>query len=205
MLKRWFVFVLFCTSLSSFAISKDYDLLSSYLSDFHTMTASFHQTVTFENGQQGESSSGEMKLQRPQSFYWRVRSPSDQTVIADGDYIWIYDPDLEQVIRRKQETHQTMPALLLSGQLDALRDEIQVTSQLHGSQATFVIKFEHKDQSFNQVVMKFIDRQIVSMTIHDALGQINVFSFRQVVKDRPIASSWFEFKPPKGVDVMIES
>ncbi len=68
-----------------------------------------------------------MALQRPGKFRWEVVKPNAQLIIANGSRLWIYDPDLEQVIIRafKHATGQT-PALLLSDDNATLSKDFNV-------------------------------------------------------------------------------
>ena len=54
-------------------------------------------------------------------FRWNVDKPYKQLLVGDGDRVWIYDPDLNQVISRKSDKALgSTPAALLSG-----RDEVE--------------------------------------------------------------------------------
>ena len=49
---------------------------------------------------------GSVKLSAPRQFRWEYLKPAPQLIVADGDHIWIYDPDLEQVTVRKQSLEE---------------------------------------------------------------------------------------------------
>ncbi len=190
---------------SSLAYAGDYEDLVDDLSHFNALSAKFVQTVTYDNGKEGPSSQGEMKLQRPRSFYWHIMSPSEQIVVADGRYLWVYDPDLEQVVRRRQDQQDTIPALLLSGHIHDIKEAMQVkkTQNLSGGNA-YAIRIEKKDGQSQIIHMTFRQKRINTMTIENELGQSNRFTFSHVSTYSQLPRSLFDFKPPKGVDVMIE-
>ena len=77
------------------------DLLQTKLNDIRTMTATFKQTVKAKHRVVSRSS-GTMALQRPGRFRWQTVQPMTQLMVADGQQIWVYDKDLEQVTVKKQ-------------------------------------------------------------------------------------------------------
>src|SRR4029079_12547704 len=58
----------------------------------------------------------------PRCFCGEARQPYEQTIVADGQRIWVYEPDLQQVSVRSQsgeEAHSPLTVLNDLGQLDA--------------------------------------------------------------------------------------
>ena len=45
-------------------------------------------------------SSGTFAFARPGKFRWSYDKPYEQLLVGDGDKLWIYDPDLNQVVGR---------------------------------------------------------------------------------------------------------
>jgi outer membrane lipoprotein-sorting protein len=72
--------------------------------------------VRNRDGQVVERASGTLSLSRPDRFRWDYRQPYLQTIVADGERLWLYDSDLEQVTVRALEAGLgSTPAMLLSG------------------------------------------------------------------------------------------
>lgn len=191
--------------LASACFASDYEDLITDLARFDALSASFTQTVTYDNGQSGPSASGEMKLQRPKMFYWHLVAPSEQIVVADGQYLWVYDPDLEQVVRRNQSQHDAIPAMLLSGRLGEMKDLVSVQKVIKSRVTHYHVTILEPEEQQQHIEISFADNQLISMTIHNALGQANHFSFSDVKSYRSLDKHWFEFSAPKGVDVMLEN
>ena len=75
------------------------------------------QTVTDKNGRLVQQASGEFAIARPGKFRWSVDKPYQQLLVGDGERVWIYDPDLNQVVkRRNDQALGSTPAALLAGQ-----------------------------------------------------------------------------------------
>src|ERR1700754_2241794 len=96
--------------------------MEAFSKDLKSVTASFSQSVTDANGHRGDESRGTLALQAPRQFRWETKQPYQQTIVADGQRVWVYDPDLQQVSVRSQsgeEAHSPLTVLTDLGQLDA--------------------------------------------------------------------------------------
>ncbi|HRP73828.1 MAG TPA: outer membrane lipoprotein chaperone LolA, partial [Luteimonas sp.] len=78
--------------------------LDSFTKGLKGLDGQFTQTVFDDNGRVRESSNGRVALSAPRLFRWEYVKPYPQLIVADGDTVWVYDPDLEQVSRRPQGT-----------------------------------------------------------------------------------------------------
>src|SRR6516162_4318453 len=87
--------------------------LSNQLNAIKTLRANFAQTVYDNKGKAVQRSYGHIALQRPGKFRWEVIKPIPQLIIANSQRLWIYDPDLQQVmIRSLHVAAGETPALL---------------------------------------------------------------------------------------------
>ena len=78
------------------------DQLTAFTQGLKGLDGRFEQRVFDPNGRPTETTRGTVKLSAPRQFRWEVTSPAAQLIVADGDHIWIWDPDLEQVTVRNQ-------------------------------------------------------------------------------------------------------
>ena len=78
--------------------------------------ADFDQTVRDRNGKTVQQSKGNFVFQRPGRFRWVYAKPADQLIVGDGERVWIYDKDLNQVtVRKLSRALGSTPAALLAG------------------------------------------------------------------------------------------
>ena len=77
--------------------------LRAFIHDTQTARASFTQSVTDQNGRLKQQASGEFAISRPGKFRWSVDKPYQQLLVGDGERVWIYDPDLNQVVKRRAD------------------------------------------------------------------------------------------------------
>lgn len=176
--------------------------LNALLSTFKSMSADFSQTVYVKN-QAAKKSVGKMALMRPGKFRWEVTSPNHQLIVADGRYLWIYDVDLEQATKQSLTKDAQSPAILLSGSTKAIEDRFSlVGAKEHGNQAEFKLTPKRPNDMVQYIELKFIDNKLNQMAVIDNLGQKNVFTFTNLALNPQLAPSLFQFKAPKGVDVI---
>src|SRR3989441_5823408 len=108
--------------VASLAQAATLERLRAFVRDTQTARASFTQTVTDKNGRVAQQASGEFAIARPGKFRWNVDKPYKQLLVGDGERVWIYDADLNQVVkRRNDQALGTTPAALLAGKDDVER------------------------------------------------------------------------------------
>ena len=91
------------------------------------LAASFEQRVYDAGGALKETSSGTVQLQAPRQFRWEYLKPYPQLIVADGDHIWIYDPDMEQVNVRQQSLEEQNSPLALLIDVGQMERQFKVT------------------------------------------------------------------------------
>jgi len=180
--------------------------LGRILDNLHSMQAQFVQTVSDGHGQIMQQSSGEMALARPGKFRWDTKTPSHQLLIADGQQIWFYDKDLQQVTLQNQHaTRADSPALLLDGSTVSLTKDFKVSKRLaSGSLQIFKLTPRKADGLFQNVYLSFKQNQLQQMRLIDNLGQETLINFSRVSLNPALNSNLFRFVPPKGVDVVTQ-
>jgi len=166
------------------------------------MSAHFNQT-SYVKKQPAKNASGHMALQRPGKFRWEITQPNRQIIIADGQYLWIYDVDLEQATRQSLNKDVHSPAILLSGSSQAIEQRFTlIHSERKGQNSIFQLKPKNNQDLVQQVELKFTHDKLSEMSVMDSLGQKNTFQFTDVKLNPSLPNSLFQFKAPKGVDII---
>ncbi len=75
------------------------DDLTTFTKGLKGLDGQFTQQVFDANGKPKETSSGRVALSAPHLFRWEYNKPYEQLIVADGQRVWVYDPDLQQVTR----------------------------------------------------------------------------------------------------------
>ena len=178
-------------------------LLRAFLAETVTLEADFSQVLLEADSDRTRVSEGRFYLHRPQRFRWDYESPAPQLVVADGEHLWLYDPDLEQVtVRRLDESLSSTPAMLLSGQ-GSLEDSFEMGAAYREDGVDWVeLAPRGEATDFSGVRVGFRDGVLASMELIDALGQVTVINFSGVVVNEPLDPALFVFIPPPGADVL---
>ena len=101
--------------------------LTQQLAAYKSLQADFVQYLLDASGSRLQETRGQMQLLQPNKFYWQTEDPFAQTIVSNGQEVWIYDPDLEQVTVQILDTRVTAtPALLLSGDQRMIAEHFDV-------------------------------------------------------------------------------
>ena len=131
-MKSHFLAVFFIVSLScSPALTaSDVNLLIKLLRNISTLTGEFTQIIVDEEGQELENSQGFFDIARPSKMAWKITTPLEQQIISDGELLWLYDPDLDQVIIESAElSFNKSPIALFTSDLSLISKRYKVESK----------------------------------------------------------------------------
>lgn len=179
--------------------------LNELLSAANTMSATFSQMTLSSNGSSLQETTGQVALQRPGMFRWHTDAPLEQVLVSNGEKIWLYDPDLEQVTIQKLDQRLThTPALLLSGDVSALAENFSISWKEGSAVDDFVLSPKASDSMFETLRLSFRGGVINDMQLNDPIGQRTNILFQGVKLNQPVDASQFNFTVPDGVDVISE-
>ena len=179
--------------------------LNELLSRAQTMTGGFSQMTLSSNGANLQETTGTLALKRPGMFRWHTDPPLEQLLVSDGERIWLYDPDLQQVtIQTMDKRLSHTPALLLSGDVSQLQESFDIEWSKGGSVQDFTLTPKEADSMFDSLRVSFSDGVINDMQMSDPVGQRTNILFRNVELNAPLDDAQFTFEAPDGVDVISE-
>ena len=178
------------------------DALKTFVRDAKTGQANFSQTVTSPDGAKKKTSSGSFEFARPNRFRFAYAKPFEQVIVADGQKVWIYDSDLNQVSSRKlaQALGATPAALLAGGSLeqDFALKSVPDRDGLAWVEATP----RARDGPLQTVRIGFRGADLAAIEIVDSFGQNSLLRFSQMITNLPLAAERFRFTVPVGADVI---
>lgn len=196
------------------AVAGGLDSLALFVKTVKSGRAEFSQVVTSpaKDGQapRARTSTGTFEFSRPNRFKFIYQKPFQQSIVADGQTLWLYDVDLNQVTARKQaQALGSTPAALIAAAPDlrALQADYTLTDAPDKDALQWVNATpKSKDGQLQSVRVGFRNRDqtvvLAALEILDSFGQRSVLTFSQVELNPRLAPDAFEFKPPPGVDVM---
>ncbi|MEH6492415.1 outer membrane lipoprotein chaperone LolA [Halopseudomonas sp.] len=179
--------------------------LNELLSAANTMSATFSQMTLSSNGSSLQETTGQVTLQRPGMFRWHTDAPLEQVLISNGEKIWLFDPDLEQVTIQKLDQRLThTPALLLSGDVSTLAENFSISWKEGSAVDDFVLSPKASDSMFETLRLSFRGGVINDMQLNDPIGQRTNILFQGVQLNQPVDAGQFNFTVPDWVDVISE-
>ena len=179
------------------------DDLRSILSRYDSFHAGFLQKTYSSSGRLMTSSKGSLWLKRPNFFRWEVGTPSRQTVVCDGKFVWIYNVDLMQVTKQPFSSRGETPVSILVDGGRLLSKNFIVSKKNLGKVSQFELKAKSPNSTFLNVAFTFKGSVLVGMAFKNNLDQVSTYSFNQSVINPSVAPSMFQFLVPKGVDVVV--
>ncbi len=179
--------------------------LKAFVDATKSAEARFSQTVRAKSGSRPQTASGSMAFARPGKFRWIYDKPYYQLLVGDGERLWVYDRDLNQVtVRRLGDALGATPAALLAGS-----NELEKNFSL--SEAGLVDGVEWVDAvprsaegGFESMRLGFADGQLKYMQLKDNFGQTTLLTFSAMRRNVALDPALFRFAPPPGADVVGE-
>jgi outer membrane lipoprotein carrier protein len=167
--------------------------------------AGFEQRVQDRTGRLVQDSKGTFVFLRPGKFRWEYGKPVDQLIVGDGERVWIYDRDLNQVtVRRVSSALGSTPAALLAGSSEVEKAFELTDAGERDSLEWLEAKPREKEAGFERIRMGFGTGGIQAMELTDHFGQTTTLRFSGLVRNPKVDPSEFRFEPPKGADVLGE-
>ena len=188
--------------------------LELFVSTVKTGRAEFTQVVSAppKEGQSPrvKTSSGTFEFSRPNRFKFIYLKPFAQSIVADGQTLWLFDVDLNQATARKQsQVLGSTPAALIAAapDLKALQADFTLADAPDKEGLQWVAATpKSKEGQLDSVRVGFRatgkTAELAALEILDSFGQRSLLTFNKVEVNPALAPDSFQFKPPAGTDVI---
>ena len=198
----------FLALISSVAFSSEKQLstgeryLEDFLADTRTLEADFKQTLRTHDGEVLQQTEGKFYLNRPGKFRWDYRLPYEQEIVSDGERVWIYDVDLQQVTVQRQDVSLPSSPMALLQDSSKLHESFEVIP-LDEREGVYRLKLESKSgaSDFAEIVVGLDKDGLRFMQLHDQFEQVTDIVFSDITTNLKLGKEIFNFVPPEGVDV----
>lgn len=179
--------------------------LKSFSNDLQSFETRFEQTVYDAQSQPLQSSIGKAAIKRPGKFTWHYTEPTEQQIVSDGERVWIYDTDLEQVtVSALDDRAAGTPLALLMGESPIDEEfDIKALGQSDGIE-WFELIPTTKENDFEAIYLGLDESGLAVMELRDNFGQATQIKFLGFESNVPLDDAQFVFTPPAGVDVIGE-
>ena len=188
------------------ALQRKYDAVKAFSADF---------VQTYRGGVLGTqlTERGRLVVKKPGRMRWEYTAPEKKLFVSDGLKMYFYIPDDRQVVVTgvPPEDEATTPALFLAGKGNLARDftpshTAPPPASAPGSRALKLVpKAAQPDYDWMTVVVDPATLALRGLAYGDPQGGTSEFSFVNLKENPAIADKAFDFKPPRGVDVVTGS
>ena len=206
MRREFSAFVLVLGGLLAFPVhAGPIEKMREFIQQTRSARAVFTQTVADSSGQISQKASGTVQFQRPGKFRWTYSKPYEQVIVGDGETLWIYDKDLNQVTQRKlDKALGSSPAALLAG-----ADDIEKYFSLNalgkkGKLDWLEVRPYDEDSLFDKVRMGFNKNTLEVMELFDHFGQKTTIMLSRLERNPVTPADTYTFTIPDGADVVTE-
>lgn len=163
----------------------------------------FEQTVYAASGRKPQQASGSFAFARPGKFRWTYERPYPQVLVSDGDKLWAWDRDLNQVtVKRLGDALGSTPVAVLAGEGALERDfELDEAGTSDGL-AWVLAKPRKADSAFESMRLGLAGGSLRRMELRDNFGQTTLIVFSSMNTGGRPDPAQFRFVAPAGADVI---
>jgi outer membrane lipoprotein carrier protein len=188
------------------ALQRKYDGVRGFTADFvHTYRGGVLNRQLTKRGR--------VTIKKPGKMRWEYTAPDRELFVSDGIKMYSYLPADRQVIVSDVPPTDTAPtpALFLAGNGNLSRDfEPSLTGLPDGAPAggqalKLVPKTPQSDYDWLVLVVDPASLALQGLSYGDPQGGTSSFVFSNLKENPGIADKEFDFKPPRGVDVVTGS
>jgi outer membrane lipoprotein carrier protein len=180
------------------------DKLKAFIEGTRSGKADFIQTVTSKSGRKPQNAAGSMMFSRPGKFRWTYDKPYYQLIVGDGEKLWVYDRDLNQVSTKKLSAALGgSPAALLAGD-NALEKNFDLKEGGTPTASSGSTPSRRARSPASSSCASVSSATCCGHGAHRQLRPGDDHRLREVRAQSQLPPRQFRFTPPKGADVLGE-
>lgn len=177
--------------------------LRQFIAATRSAEGEFEQVVAAKSGRKPQQSVGHFAFSRPGKFRWEYEKPYPQLLVGDGQRMWTWDRDLNQVtVRHIGDALGATPAAILFG--SGSLDDNFVLSDAGSSGGLDWVEARPKraEGAFESLRIGLAAGELKRMEMKDNFGQTTHISFTRLHPNPPLDPARFRFVAPAGADVI---
>jgi outer membrane lipoprotein carrier protein len=167
----------------------------------------FLQTLRLKSMDISDTASGKAYFKRPGMMRWEYEAPDRQIIVTDGEHLWIYRPDDNQVMTGKS------PAFFSGGKgagflsdMNMIREKFDIALQQRDDTGHYLLKLVPKEKTLDVATIyisvapeTFLIDQI---TTYNSYGDETVFQLTDIQFLSQLDDAMFRFNIPEGAEVL---
>ncbi len=196
------------TAPSGAPVSKDLkqvlDRLQRHYHDTNSSTAKFSEEIAAV-GAPKRTRQGTVSFRKPGRMRWEFEAPEVETIVSDGETLYNYDPDLNQVVETplKQALKSSSATSFLLGIGNINRDFKAAFANPPTPTGLVDLILDAKTGGYKiEVGLDPKSYNLMTLTLTDQLGDVTRIDFSDIHDNVELPDSTFAFKTPAGADVV---
>lgn len=201
-MKNLFLFLTITLIKINFLFAQPSSDLSILLNKNESFQGSFNQIVFDNQGQIIEEANGKVIFKKPHFFKWIYKKPHQNQIISDGEIIYIYDPDLSQVIMSQfSQSNSNNPSLIFFQK--NIEKFFKVTTKSIDGELWYRCQSLSDDADYESLELKFDSQgKVLAMNIIDRLKNKILVNFEDIQTNLKINEATFLFNVPENVEII---
>ena len=178
--------------------------MRKFLTDLQSLQGQFVQHSFNRAVGEDREAAGEVWIERPDRVRWHFKSPSEQDVLINGGEMWVYSPELEQVVVRRLAPGdlERTPLAFLAGvaALEDLYDMKEAPATSHPEELQILLTPKKEGGSFQSVALRLKRDDLVlsGLEIVDQVGNLTSITFHGLKTNQPVDAAHFVLNLPPG-------
>ena len=178
--------------------------LQRHYRDTNSFSAKFNEVITTVGAPQRERS-GVVSFRKPGRMRWEFAAPEVQTIVSDGEMLYSYDPELNQVVQTplKQALKSSSATSFLLGMGNINRDFKAAFANSIASDGLVHLLLDSKGGGYKiEIGLDPKTYNLMTLTLTDQLGDVTKVDFSDIHNNVELPDSTFAFKTPAGADIV---
>jgi len=181
------------------SLQKNYDAMADFIADFR-------QETEVKSLNRNLKTSGNLYFKRPGKMLWRYDEPKGQFVLADGKYLYFFQPEQNQIIKSPLQNafRSDIPLSFLLGIGNLKKDFNAALKGIDENQ--FLLRLEPKGEAggFSEIFAGVAKNSydILWISVRDAAANLTTIRFSAMRKGVGVKDSLFTLQIPNGADIV---
>ena len=183
--------------------AKELNVYPRLIGKMNSAQGNFSQKVIDKNGTLVQEDSGIFSFKKPNFFRWIYQKPFESQIVSDGELLYLYDPDLKQVvISSLKKLGGVSPAMLLVSGDISNSFELSYLENIESKNWFEAVPKDKSRTTFKSVLINFEAEKINEMRVIDNFDRTTIIVFSSLVVNNKIDDEYFLFNTPENVDVI---
>ena len=180
-------------------LQKNYDATLDFVADFR-------QETEVKTLNRNLKASGKLSFKRPGKMLWRYDEPKGQFVLADGKYLYFFQPEQNQIIKSPLQNafRSDIPLSFLLG-IGNLKKDFKATLKAT-DENQFILRLEPKGEAggFSEILVGVSKNSydLLWISVRDAAANLTTIRFSGMRKGAGVKDSLFTLQIPNGADIV---